>query len=132
LWAEIGPQLELILLFFMVMQLVHDALLIVVILAIFNVVFLVDIVVFLGLRYLGMSLDCLCWGYLLLGGPPLPQLLIWGGIHEDVIEGKTFVGATAKEVIQLLFEGRISCRSVTPTRVGILYVLETQTHRLDC
>lgn len=116
----------------MVMQLVHDALLIVVILAIFNVVFLIAIVVFLGLRYLGMSLDCFCWGYLLLGGPPLPQLLIWGGIHEDIIEGKTFVGATAKEVIQLLFEGRISCRGVTPTRVGILYVLETQTHRLDC
>jgi hypothetical protein len=103
LWAEIGPQLELILLFFMVMQLAHDAVLVVFIIDIFNVVFLVAVVVFLGLRYLGMSLNCLCWGSLLLGGPPLPQLLVWGGVHEDVIEGKAFVGASAKEVVQLLF-----------------------------
>ena len=116
----------------MIMQLTHDAVLMVVIIAIFNVVFLVAVVIFLGVRYLGMSLDCLCWGSLLLRGPPLPQLLVWGGIHEDVIEGKAFVGAAAKEVVQLLFERRIRSRGVTPTRVGILYVLETQTHWLDC
>jgi hypothetical protein len=130
-WAKIGPQLELILLFLMVVQLAHDALLMVVILAILNVVFLVAVVVFLGLRYLGMPLDCLRWGSLLFGGPPLPELLVRGGVHEDVIEGKAFVGAPAKEVVQLLFEGRICCGGVTATRVGILNVLETQTHWLD-
>ena len=132
LWAEIGPQLKLILLFFVVMQLAHDAVLLIVILAIFNVVLLVAVVVLLGLRYLGMPLDCLCWGSLLLGGPPLPKLLVRGGVHEDVIEGKAFVGTPAKEVVQLLFEGRICSRSVTPTRVGILNVLKAQTHWLDC
>ena len=114
-WAKIGPQLKLILLLFMVVQLAHDAVLMVVILAIFYVVLLVAVVVFLGLRYLGMSLDCLCWGSLLLGGPPLPELLVRGGVHEDVIEGKAFVGAPAKEVVQLLFEGRICCGGVSPT-----------------
>jgi hypothetical protein len=128
--AEIGPQLELLLLFFMVMQLAHDAVLMNFILAVFNVVFLVTVVIFLCLRYLGMSLDCLCWGSLLLWGPPLPQLLVWRGIHEDVIEGKTFICTAAKEIVQLLFEWRIYCGGITPTGVGILYVLEAKTHRL--
>jgi hypothetical protein len=103
-----------------------------VVLGIFNEVLLVTVVVFLGLRYLGMPLDCLRWGSLLLGGPPLPELLVRGSVHEDVIEGKAFVGTPAKEVVQLLFEGRICSRSVTPTRVGILNVLKAQTHWLDC
>ena len=37
--AEIGPKLELILLFLMVMQLAHDAVLVIFILDVFNVVF---------------------------------------------------------------------------------------------
>jgi len=37
--AEIGPQLKLILLFLMVMQLTHDAVLVIFILDVFNVVF---------------------------------------------------------------------------------------------
>ena len=115
LWVKIGSKLELVLLFLMVVQLAHDAVLVVFILTIFNVVFLVAVVVLLGLRYLGMSLDCLGWGSLLLGGPPLPELLVRGGVHEDVIEGKAFVGTPAKEVVQLLFEGRICCGGFSPT-----------------
>ena len=115
----------------MVMQLAHDALLVIFILAVFNVVFLVTVVIFLCLRYLGMPLDCLCWRTLLLWRPPLPQLLVWRCIHEDVIEGKTFICTSAKEIVQLLFEWRIYCRGVTPTGVGILYVLEAKTHRLN-
>lgn len=48
--AEIGPQLKLILLFFMVMQLAHDAVLVIFILDVFNVVFLVAVVIFVCLR----------------------------------------------------------------------------------
>ena len=114
----------------MVMQLAHDAVLMIFILDVFNVVFLVAVVIFLCLRYLGMSLDCLCWRSLLLWGPTLPQLLVWRGIHEDVIEGKAFICTPAKEIVQLLFEGRICCGGVTPTGVGILNVLEAETHRL--
>jgi hypothetical protein len=114
----------------MVIQVAHDAVLMIFILDVFNVVFLVAVVIFLCLRYLGMSLDCLCWRSLLLWGPTLPQLLVWRGIHEDVIEGKAFICTSAKEIVQLLFEGRICCGGVTPTGVGILNVLEAKTHWL--
>ena len=114
----------------MVMQLAQDVVVLIFILDILNVVLLVAIVILLSLRYLSVSLDFLCWRSLLLRGPPLPQLLIWRGIHEDVIKGKTFIGTPAKEIVQLLFEWRICCRGVTPARVGILNVLEAKAHRL--
>ena len=55
--AEIGSQLELLLLFLMVMQLAQDVVVLIFILDILNVVLLVAIVILLSLRYLGVSPD---------------------------------------------------------------------------
>ena len=61
----------------MVMQLAYEAVLLIIILDILNVVFLVPIVILLCLRYLGVSQDFPRWRSMLLRGATLPQLLIW-------------------------------------------------------